>query len=445
MYVDCRDALTAPDGFFGAVVATEGITDACTVLNAPTGCKLNLGELCKKWFGSSRTPTNLQSCLSDTRWALEFFFKQSRVPCTYLDDYDYVFGPAEKLTYVFPRVADHGYSLIAVLNSPGASLIGDDLQRYIDWAGLSVPAVVLDKPFFSEPFEKGWSESACAIVDKLASEPMPATDLCVNLVGLSIWHKHWANNREELERLLRLCGIGVHCTLMADCTVDQIRRLRSAACNVVVHDELGLPLAEHLAARYEMPYVHSQEGAPLGFDATEAWIRQICQAVAADPSPALQDLAEHRRRAARILHDFTSKTGVPRGIGFGVALDASLAFPLVKWLCDYLAMAPLAVQVPNEEHFLSQRLKEYLQSIGAGDAWNAPLLPDEPPEVLFSNDGVILRLKAHKPSVVGIDLALPGIDPMHFLPRSILGPAGAMWLLERLCNGLWPYQGEKRL
>lgn len=445
MYVDPRDALTSPDGFFGAAVAAEGITDACTVLNAPTGCKLNLGELCKKWFGHGRPPADVQSFLPDTRWATEFFFNQSRLPCTYLDDYDYVFGPAEKLTYVFPRVADHGYSLIAVMNSPGASLIGDDLQRYIDWAGLSVPTVVLDEPYFSDPFEKGWTESACAILDKLAPESIPVTDRCVNLVGLSIWQKHWANNRTELERLLRLCGIHVHCTLMADCSVDHLRRLRSAVCNVVVHDELGLPLAEHLATRYGMRYAHGKEGAPLGFDATEAWIRQVCLAVATDPAPALREIAEHRQRAASRLHDFTNKTGVPRGIGFGVALEVSLAFPLVRWLCDYLAMVPLAVQVPNEKHLLSQQLKEYLASIGASEAWNAPLRSEDPPEVVFSNDGIILRLQAHNPSVVGIDLALPGIDPVFFVPRSTLGPAGAMWLLERLCNGLWSYQGEKRL
>ena len=104
-------------------MAVEGIADACVILNSPTGCKMPIGE-------ASKSRYRREVGQSDTRWAEEFYFNQDRLPCTYLDDYDYVFGPAEKLEYVFGRVADKGYSFLTVLNSPGASLIGDDLQRY---------------------------------------------------------------------------------------------------------------------------------------------------------------------------------------------------------------------------------------------------------------------------------------------------------------------------
>ena len=134
-------------------------------------------------------------------------FQSRPLPCTYLDDYDYVFGPAEKLEYIFGRVADKGYSIVAVLNSPGASLIGDDLQRYLDWAKLSVPTIVLDKPHFTEPFESGWTEAASTVIEALAPGEVKPQDKTVNLVGLSIWQKHWKGSRAELERLLALCGV----------------------------------------------------------------------------------------------------------------------------------------------------------------------------------------------------------------------------------------------
>jgi len=430
MIVEHTDVLAEPDGFFGSILAVEGITDACTILNAPTGCKMHIGELSKDQF-------RREVGQHDMRWAEEFYFGQDRLPCTYLDDYDYVFGPAEKLEYVFGRVAEKGYSYIAVLNSPGASLIGDDLQRYIDWAQLDVPTLVLDKPHFTEPFESGWIEAACNSIDHLMPQEVPVVERTVNLVGLSIWHKHWKGSRAELERLLSLCGIKVHAVLMADCTVEQIRQLRSAVCNVVVHDELGGPLAKHLADRYNMPSIRNEDGAPIGFDATESWIRAVCEALDVDPSPAVTEIETNRKKAAEKLYRFTLKTGMPRGVSFGVALDASMALPLVKWLTGWLAMTPTAVQVTNEDHPMAVRLKEYLESIGVGKAWNAEMQPASSPDVVFSNDAVFLRMISRKRKTIGINLAMPSKDVTHFIPRAVLGPKGTLWLLERLCNGLW--------
>ncbi len=430
MIVEHTDVLAEPDGFFGSILAVEGITDACTILNAPTGCKMHIGELSKDQF-------RREVGQHDMRWAEEFYFGQDRLPCTYLDDYDYVFGPAEKLEYVFGRVAEKGYSYIAVLNSPGASLIGDDLQRYIDWAQLKVPTLVLDKPHFTEPFESGWIEAACNSIDALAPQEMPVVEKTVNLVGLSIWHKHWKGSRAELEHLLALCGIKVHSVLLADCTVEQIRQLRSAACNVVAHDELGGPLAKHLADRYNIPFVRSDDGAPIGFDATEAWVRAVCEALDVDPSPAVQEIEGHRKKAAEKLYRFTLKTGMPRGVSFGVALDASMALPLTKWLAGYLAMTPVAVQVTNEDHPMAMQLKDYLESIGVGKAWNAEMKAASPPDVVFSNDAVFLRMISRKRKTIGINLAMPSKDVTHFMPRAVLGLKGTLWLLERLCNGLW--------
>jgi nitrogenase molybdenum-iron protein alpha/beta subunit len=430
MIVDHQDLLARPDGFVGSILAAEGITDACAILNGPTGCKFHLGEIAKDQY-------RRENDTSVMRWAEEFYFGQDRLPCTYLDDYDYVFGTAEKLEYVFGRVAEKGYSFLAVLNSPGASLIGDDLQRYVDWAGLKIPALVIEKPLFTEQFEAGWNEAAARIVECLAPQEQPVEPRTVNLVGLSIWQRHWQGSRAELERLLSLCGIRVHAVLLAGCSVAQIQTLRRAACNVIVHEELGGELAAFLSSRFDMPMVRCDDGAPVGFAATESWIRQVCAAVEADPAPALEDIARHRKTAAEKISRFVHKTGMPRGTGFGLQLEASLALPLTRWLCEYLAMTPVAIQVPDEAHPLAVRLKAYLESIGAGSRWNAPMLPDSPPEVIVSNDAVILRVTSKADTPVGIDLAMPAKDVMHFVGRSVLGAWGTLWILESLCNGLW--------
>jgi hypothetical protein len=118
-------------------------------------------------------------------------------------------------------------------------------------------------------------------------------------------------------------------------------------------------------------------------------------------------------------------------------LDASLALPLTKWLAGYLAMTPVAVQVTNEEHPLALQLKEYLESIGVGSAWNAEMHSAAPPNVVLSNDAVFLRMISRKRKTIGISLAMPAKENTHFFDRAVLGPAGTLWMLERLCNGLW--------
>jgi hypothetical protein len=44
---------------------------------------------------------------------------------------------------------------------------------------------------------------------------------------------------------------------------------------------------------------------------------------------------------------------------------------------------------------------------------------------------------SEKKLTVGIDLAMPAKDILHFMPRSVLGATGTLWILETLCNGLW--------
>ena len=75
--------------------------------------------------------------LDPLRYAEPFYFGQSRVPATYLDGHGLcVSGPRKKLERILQKISkEKGHGLVAVVNSPGAALIGDDLERMIDEAG----------------------------------------------------------------------------------------------------------------------------------------------------------------------------------------------------------------------------------------------------------------------------------------------------------------------
>ncbi|MDR2403444.1 MAG: oxidoreductase, partial [Spirochaetaceae bacterium] len=115
----------SPDGFTGALFAIEGIKDACTILNGPTGCKFYHSAISDSQFFRSPTYDPLE-------YTEGFYFGQSRIPSTYLDGEDYIFGSGEKLTRILKSVVKKRYRLIAVVNSPGAALIGDDLEDFLD-------------------------------------------------------------------------------------------------------------------------------------------------------------------------------------------------------------------------------------------------------------------------------------------------------------------------
>lgn len=105
-----------PDSLMGAILVIEGIEDAVVLLNGPTGCKTFYG-----WISNLQYPRS--DHLNPGRFLQEFYFGQARVPTTYLDEQDYVFGGSEKLERIFDAIAAESYALIGIVNSPGAALI----------------------------------------------------------------------------------------------------------------------------------------------------------------------------------------------------------------------------------------------------------------------------------------------------------------------------------
>lgn len=106
-------SLPGPDSLTGAILAIEGINDDAVLLNGPTGCKFYHGALAE-----SQLPR--ESSYDPLRFLEEFYFGQPRVPATYLDGDDYVFGATEKLKRILPAIAQRGHRLLAVINTPGA-------------------------------------------------------------------------------------------------------------------------------------------------------------------------------------------------------------------------------------------------------------------------------------------------------------------------------------
>jgi nitrogenase molybdenum-iron protein alpha/beta subunit len=425
-----------PDGLTGALLAIEGIRDGAAVLNGPTGCKAYHSALSDKQLARGDGYKRLL-------YRREFYFGQPRIPATYLDRDDYIFGAAEKLDRMLKTVVNEGQALIAVINSPGAALIGDDLARLVAQTAQAsehvarAACVVVENAGFSDTAAHGFQQAMMAAIGHLCPAPLPAVAKTVNLLGLSIWHKHWEGGIIELQRLLGLCGIRVNTVVSAGTTVSELRQLPSAGCNAVVYDEYGTRLAEWLKERCGTPYV-SPLGAPIGFEATGRWVQAVARALDADPIPALEAIVDARRRAFSVLMGWSGLIDLPKGVTFGLHAAPSIALPLTRWLYDYLGMIPVAVTVTSpSDPALIERLRAYLESIDCIDAWQA-VMEDVVPEVVVSEDNVIARIKeAARPQgvrVVGVSLS--GHAYIDLTPKSLLGAQGALYLIEQIINGL---------
>jgi nitrogenase molybdenum-iron protein alpha/beta subunit len=419
---------TQPDSLTGAILAIEGIRDAAVLLNGPTGCKFYHGAVAE-----GQLPR--ESAYDPLRFLDEFHFGQPRIPATYLDGDDYVFGASEKLERILPIVAAKEHALIAVINSPGAALIGDDLERLVRQAGLHVPCVTIESTAYSGTFDDGFGHATIAALEALAPSPAKIEPRTVVLSGISIAHRFWEGDAAELRRLLHLCGIEVAAVLSAGATTEELREIRRAALNVVVHGEPAAKPAAWLKDRFGIDSIAPVPGAPLGFDQTDAWIRGVCQrvGVAADPAVAAIDAA--RARAVMHIKRLNSLTGLPKGATFAIDAPCSVAWPLLLWLREYLGMAPVAVRVSDPVSPLAHKIEDYLIANACESAYGREA-PVGETDILFADGPTLARLALSHDAPAGVEIALPSRGHVDVVPKCMLGAQGALHILESILNEL---------
>lgn len=417
------------DGFFGTLLAIEGISDARAVMNGPTGCRGN-----PAYFSDRHFPRD--NSLNRRSFEELFYFGQSRIPCTYLDSDDYIHGSTEKLREILPLIAEKGDSFMAIVNSPGASLIGDDLNRFLADAGLKDKCMAFEEAAYSQPLPAGFDETIVAILKWLRLNRLPKSGNRVNLLGFSIYQKYWKGNIAELTRLCELMGLSVVSTPGAGSDTATIRESATASCNILIYPEYAERTAEWYESELGIPAIHPSGGAPVGFDATESWIREVAEATGRDPAPALEDIRRKRTDAYHQISRYFNESGYPKGATFGIRADSSFALPLVKWLYEYLGMLPVSVGLmPGEEAETVQKLTGFLESAGLSEALSAG--PETLMQDFYFSDGISgnhLELSGRCRHSIEIFNRISG--EIEFTRKAFLGGEGALYILERIFNAL---------
>ena len=90
--------MIAPDGFAGALIAIESIDGVKVLLNGPAGCRNRFMVLMRQLMRDIDHDSE--------RYNVPYFKGQGRVPCTYIDEQDFINGGYPKIRDALEVIRD---------------------------------------------------------------------------------------------------------------------------------------------------------------------------------------------------------------------------------------------------------------------------------------------------------------------------------------------------
>ena len=419
-----------PDSFSGIIFALEGVLGTVVLLNGPTGCKFYHSSV-------SDSQTVRQFEFDPLNYPEKWYFGQPRVPCTYLDNSDYIYGSRDKLEEALKFLRDSvSFELLCIVNSPGAALIGDDLKGIAERIVQDRPVITIETPGFSSDVCAGYETAAIELIKRFSvSQPAKVIPATVNILGISIFHRNYAGDIAEIKRLMGLCGITVNCVLCAGCGIESVRSLPSAALSVVIRPEYGVKTAQYLYEQYGVPF-YICDGPPVGFAATEKLTREVCAILGGDLTAFAAEGEKARARVYAHISRVNSLTGLPKGVNFAAEGAYSELYAYINFLARHFGMIPECASVLNEHvDCCKGRLVGLLDELGLPEALDLDILRTAS-ELVFAGGNTIAKLKLRKHIFSGIEISLPSLGYIDVIPKTHLGIQGALLLTEQVINGL---------
>ncbi|MDR0523756.1 MAG: nitrogenase component 1 [Candidatus Methanoplasma sp.] len=415
------------DGFTGALLAVDSFDGMVTVLHGPGGCR-NYHTFMTTTCYPRRPPKNFK------KYAHRYFYWTARIPCTYMDETDYINGAEDKIEDVLDMVKDVDGGMAVFIKSPGAALIGDNVSDVIERRGYSGIAMAIEESLISQPFSSSYDGTVRDVIAWRRPERGRARKGTANLLGLPITSRSWRDSLSELEKILSMCGVEVISSPGAGCSISDIADSANAELNVMVCPEYGSRTAEYYEKAHGIPCVRGPDGAPVGFDATESWIRAVADAAGTDPSEALRYVDGHKRRAAETIDKLVYNQRT-RGCRFAVHADSSVLLPLSKWLYGYLCMLPVHLSAePGEDAACMRALGEFVSSRGLEGCLSKDIAKSGA-HFAFADGQMAETLELMGSCRKGIGMCAPDLACCSFIPKPVFGAHGAMYLLDEIFNG----------
>ncbi len=418
---------TLPDGFVGAVMAVESISDAMAFLHGPGGCRVRF------MVYSSAVFPRISLEESDSYY-VPYFYGYPRVPATFLDEYDFINGAYYKLEEGLPIVDSKEPRLVVVFNSPGAGLIGDNHERAIHEAGMDDRAIWMDEALVSMPVTSGYDHTLRQILKHLDPERKEIQKDTVLILGMTILDKSWEAALDEFKENLEAMGLRVKCAPGAGADLDELIDSVNAEYAVVVCPEA----CQDVAGFYEskgVKVIRSPAGAPVGFDSVETWYTTVSEATGKEASVPLGKVAKAKDLIYRRFVGMKYNILRIRGLRFSIAGIGSVIRPLTEWMYTYLATAPIAVDAdPGSDPAQVEELKRFLESIDYKESFGVE--PKKGSDIVLCEGITALTMSLNGECNIGIPIGHSSMGLDDVIPRPIYGVQGALYILDEIVHGV---------